>query len=169
MHGYRRTQTGTAIFSSRRNVGLSKLFEQCLDFVRGDSDPGIDHLEPQPVAGAPGIAAGAQFRPVEDAALLERARKVYDLPLRYLLYLGGFEVRKNVGIKKRYICGEGEDLAGLLIKAGADIVGAEGEPRGEHIYDLVREGDDLAQALASGAYDIHLHRHGTRRRRLRHH
>ena len=35
-------------------------------------------------------------------------------------------VRKNVGIKKRYICGEGEDLAGLLVKAGAEAIEQSG-------------------------------------------
>ena len=42
------------------------------------------------------LAAGARFQPVSDPQRLEQARAKYALPARYLLYLGGFEVRKNV-------------------------------------------------------------------------
>lgn len=35
-------------------------------------------------------------------------------------------VRKNVGIRKRYICGEGEDLAGILARAGAEAIEQSG-------------------------------------------
>jgi glycosyltransferase involved in cell wall biosynthesis len=41
-------------------------------------------------------AAGEAFRPVEDEAQLAAIRQKYDLPKRYLLYLGGFDQRKNL-------------------------------------------------------------------------
>ena len=42
------------------------------------------------------LAAGAHLAPVSDPRVLEGARLKYALPPRYLLYLGGFDVRKNV-------------------------------------------------------------------------
>lgn len=42
------------------------------------------------------LAAGEQYRPVVDAVELERVRAKYQLPERFILYLGGFDVRKNV-------------------------------------------------------------------------
>ena len=42
------------------------------------------------------LAASEHFRPVKDAALLEAVRRKYGLPDRYILYLGGFDCRKNV-------------------------------------------------------------------------
>jgi glycosyltransferase involved in cell wall biosynthesis len=42
------------------------------------------------------LAADERFRPVEDRSTLAGARARYELPPRYLLYLGGFDVRKNV-------------------------------------------------------------------------
>ncbi len=41
-------------------------------------------------------AAGEAFRPVGDEAQLAAIRQKYALPERYLLYLGGFDRRKNV-------------------------------------------------------------------------
>jgi glycosyltransferase involved in cell wall biosynthesis len=41
-------------------------------------------------------AAGETFQPVEDEAQLAAVRQKYALPKRYLLYLGGFDQRKNV-------------------------------------------------------------------------
>ncbi|MBC8264411.1 MAG: glycosyltransferase family 4 protein [Anaerolineales bacterium] len=41
-------------------------------------------------------AAGEAFRPVEDEAQLIAIRRKYALPERYLLYLGGFDRRKNL-------------------------------------------------------------------------
>jgi len=41
-------------------------------------------------------AAGEDFQPVEDEAQLAAIRQKYALPERYLLYLGGFDQRKNV-------------------------------------------------------------------------
>ncbi len=41
-------------------------------------------------------AAGEAFRPVEDEARLVAIRQKYGLPQRYLLYLGGFDQRKNL-------------------------------------------------------------------------
>lgn len=42
-------------------------------------------------------AAGPQFRLVEDPAMLAAARERYGLNERYVLYVGGFDDRKNVG------------------------------------------------------------------------
>jgi glycosyltransferase involved in cell wall biosynthesis len=41
-------------------------------------------------------AAGKAFQPVEDEAQLTAIRQKYGLPRRYLLYLGGFDQRKNL-------------------------------------------------------------------------
>ncbi|MDW8319072.1 MAG: glycosyltransferase family 1 protein [Anaerolineae bacterium] len=42
------------------------------------------------------LAVAERFRPVTEPAELARARARYDLPERFVLYLGGFDVRKNV-------------------------------------------------------------------------
>ncbi len=42
------------------------------------------------------LAADPRFRPPTDVALLTTVRQKYRLPDRYLLYLGGFDRRKNV-------------------------------------------------------------------------
>lgn len=42
------------------------------------------------------LAAETRFRPIADPAELARVRAKHLLPDRYLLYLGGFDVRKNV-------------------------------------------------------------------------
>ncbi|MCB0202931.1 MAG: glycosyltransferase family 4 protein, partial [Anaerolineae bacterium] len=42
------------------------------------------------------LAADESFRPVTDPAELARVRARYALPDRFILYLGGFDVRKNV-------------------------------------------------------------------------
>lgn len=42
------------------------------------------------------LAAESAYRKVEEVDELARVRALYDLPSRYLLYLGGFDVRKNV-------------------------------------------------------------------------
>lgn len=42
------------------------------------------------------LAAGAQFQPHLDWDEIERVRAKYHLPERFALYLGGFDIRKNV-------------------------------------------------------------------------
>ncbi len=42
------------------------------------------------------LAADEQYRPIVDPAELQRVREKYQLPERFILYLGGFDVRKNV-------------------------------------------------------------------------
>jgi glycosyltransferase involved in cell wall biosynthesis len=42
------------------------------------------------------LAAAERFRPLQDGGAAARVRARYGLPERYLLYLGGFDVRKNV-------------------------------------------------------------------------
>jgi glycosyltransferase involved in cell wall biosynthesis len=43
-----------------------------------------------------GNAVDAQFRPVEDRQCLDALRARYGLPPQFILYLGGFDVRKNL-------------------------------------------------------------------------
>jgi glycosyltransferase involved in cell wall biosynthesis len=42
------------------------------------------------------LAASEMFKPVGDAQTLEMTREKYNLPQEYILYLGGFDQRKNV-------------------------------------------------------------------------
>jgi glycosyltransferase involved in cell wall biosynthesis len=42
------------------------------------------------------LAADEQYRPITDPAELQRVQQKYHLPSRFILYLGGFDVRKNV-------------------------------------------------------------------------
>lgn len=42
------------------------------------------------------LAADARFRKITDPAEIARVREKYSLPERFVLYLGGFDVRKNV-------------------------------------------------------------------------
>jgi glycosyltransferase involved in cell wall biosynthesis len=44
------------------------------------------------------LAADARFRPMDDAAQIEIVRRKYALPEKYLLYLGGYDQRKNVRV-----------------------------------------------------------------------
>ena len=63
------------------------------------------------------LAAGAEFEPVRDPDVLEAVRGQYGLPPRYMLYLGGFDARKNVGaILRAYSRLEIADVA--LVIAG---------------------------------------------------
>ena len=49
------------------------------------------------------LAAGNHYRPVTDPGQLARVRERYGLPQRFILYLGGFDVRKNVaGLVRAY-------------------------------------------------------------------
>ena len=49
------------------------------------------------------LAADERFQPVTDAGELARVRGRYGLPQRFILYLGGFDVRKNVaGVLRAY-------------------------------------------------------------------
>ena len=49
------------------------------------------------------LAADEGFQPVTDPAELARVRERYGLPQRFILYLGGFDVRKNVaGLVRAY-------------------------------------------------------------------
>ncbi len=43
------------------------------------------------------LAASPRYRPVRDEAALRSVRSKYGLPDRFFLYLGGFDIRKNVG------------------------------------------------------------------------
>lgn len=49
------------------------------------------------------LAADERFQPITDPAELARVRSRYSLPPRFILYLGGFDVRKNVaGLVRAY-------------------------------------------------------------------
>jgi glycosyltransferase involved in cell wall biosynthesis len=53
------------------------------------------HIPAHRVEAIP-LAAHERFRPIQDPAILDGVRQKYGLPARYLLYLGGLDVRKNV-------------------------------------------------------------------------
>ena len=44
------------------------------------------------------LAADPRYRSIDDAAQIEMARRKYALPEKYLLYLGGYDQRKNVRV-----------------------------------------------------------------------
>ena len=57
------------------------------------------------------LAVDERFRPVVDPVELERVRRKYELPDRFILYLGGFDVRKNVPrLVQAYACWAKEEL-----------------------------------------------------------
>jgi glycosyltransferase involved in cell wall biosynthesis len=62
---------------------------------RGDI---LQHLSlpPERVTAIP-LAAGDAYRPLPDGLPDVRIRQKYDLPPEYVLYLGGYDVRKNIG------------------------------------------------------------------------
>ena len=60
------------------------------------------------------LAADDRFRPLTDPASLAALRQRYSLPGRYLLYLGGFDRRKNVP---------------LLVQAFGQLLSGQGEAR----------------------------------------
>jgi glycosyltransferase involved in cell wall biosynthesis len=53
------------------------------------------HLPPERVHAIP-LAAAPRYQPEGDRAADAAVRKKYDLPREYVLYLGGYDVRKNV-------------------------------------------------------------------------
>jgi glycosyltransferase involved in cell wall biosynthesis len=74
------------------------------------------HIHPDRVQ-AIHLAAEERFRPVDDPQELARVRAKYALPDRYLLYLGGFDVRKNVpGILRAFARLDARDVR--LVIAG---------------------------------------------------
>jgi glycosyltransferase involved in cell wall biosynthesis len=88
----------------------------------------LTHLgvPPERVEAIP-LAAGERYRPVRDEAALEEVREKYALPSRYLLYLGGFEVRKNLSaILRAYARLDPRDvalvIAGRLPTRTSDVV-----------------------------------------------
>jgi glycosyltransferase involved in cell wall biosynthesis len=52
------------------------------------ADPAKVHVIP--------LAADERFKPVQDARRVQRVREKYGLPHKYVLYLGGFDQRKNL-------------------------------------------------------------------------
>ncbi len=110
----------------RADVVLTDSEASRLDIVR------LLHI-PEARVHAVLLAAGEQFRPIDNSAELARVREKYQLPERFILYLGGFDVRKNVpmlvrayarylesdlrGLPRPRRSGESEDVP-LLVIAG---------------------------------------------------
>lgn len=73
------------------------------------------------------LAAGPAFTPEGDAAQDEAARRKYHLPADYVLYLGGFDVRKNLRtllLAYAYVV-KGVGDAVPLVLAGKELKGAD--------------------------------------------
>ncbi len=66
------------------------------------------------------LAANPRYRPITDAEEIARVRGKYSLPEKFVLYLGGFDVRKNVGVvAQAFSTLESEKAAGWrLVLAG---------------------------------------------------
>jgi glycosyltransferase involved in cell wall biosynthesis len=66
------------------------------------------------------LAAHEMFRPVGDDPGLEKVRHEYGLPQEYVLYLGGFDQRKNIGTLLAAYAALEEDVSGRakLVIAG---------------------------------------------------
>jgi glycosyltransferase involved in cell wall biosynthesis len=67
------------------------------------------------------LAAHPSYRPIEDESVLAAARSKYGLPPRYILYLGGFDQRKNLyALLQAYarLCKSLGDGAPALVVAG---------------------------------------------------
>jgi glycosyltransferase involved in cell wall biosynthesis len=97
----------------------------------------IKHLEvsAQCVTAVP-LAAEARYTPTPPDEEMERVRERYDLPDSYVLYLGGFDSRKNI-----------ETLLQIYVWCGATI--------GEQ-YPLVITGDSDTAAYTSGGQKMTL-------------
>ncbi len=84
------------------------------------------------------LAVNEAFRPIDDRLKLEAVKKKYNLPERFILYIGGYDIRKNVGnllrafaslkneynIQHKLVLGGNVPLTKKLIKRGAvtDVV-----------------------------------------------
>ena len=44
------------------------------------------------------LAAHTRYRPIDDAAQIDAVRRKYALPVKFLLYLGGYDQRKNIRV-----------------------------------------------------------------------
>ncbi|MEA3345620.1 MAG: glycosyltransferase family 1 protein [Chloroflexota bacterium] len=64
------------------------------------------------------LAADSAYRPIFQRAQLEDTRRKYDLPRSYLLYLGGFDQRKNVALLLRAFARIAADCQAWLVVAG---------------------------------------------------
>jgi len=96
------------------------------------------------------LAADARFKPSDDTAALAAFRARYELPEKYLLYLGGYDQRKNVSILI-----EAFSLLPELYKAGYRLVlggislGVDSEffPDPRRIAQQIRLPDDAIRYL----------------------
>lgn len=69
------------------------------------------------------LAADERFQPVSDSVELARVRARYDLPDRFILYLGGFDVRKNVaGLVQAYARRARREVPLLLRSGTSDAI-----------------------------------------------
>lgn len=116
------------------------------------------HLPPSRVHAVL-LAADERFQRVSDAAELARVRARYHLPERFILYLGGFDVRKNVaGLLRAYalLAAAQPDLPRLVVAGklpAADtpftpdprrLAAASGVAERVHLTDWVDEADKPA-------------------------
>jgi glycosyltransferase involved in cell wall biosynthesis len=71
------------------------------------------------------LAAASAFTPDADPAEDEAVRRKYDLPDSFVLYLGGFDVRKNVGALVQAYAYVRDAVAGVpLLLAGKELDGS---------------------------------------------
>ncbi len=110
------------------------------------------------------LAAGARFTPFVPEADLDRVRARYQLPERYVLYLGGFDVRKNIeALMQVYVwCGEaiGEEYPLVICGAPSTLVTTDGGERLTleamatrlDIHDVVRFIGPVAEADKPAVY-----------------
>ncbi|BCX05810.1 MAG: glycosyl transferase family 1 [Candidatus Roseilinea sp.] len=104
------------------------------EFSKGDILKYLD-VEAARVTVAP-LAAEPRFTPNVPEEDMARARERYDLPERYVLYLGGFDVRKNI-----------ETLMQVYVWCGESI--------GEE-YPLVISGDPSTPVMTEGGERLSL-------------
>jgi glycosyltransferase involved in cell wall biosynthesis len=107
------------------------------------------------------LAADSRYRPVSDATRMAEVRKKYALPNHYVLYLGGFDVRKNVpGILRAFasldqsevrlvIAGKLPDSDSLMFPDPRRIADRLGITDRVHLTGWIKERDK--PALYSGA------------------
>lgn len=74
------------------------------------------------------LAAEARYRPMDDATQIENVRRKYALPEKYLLYLGGYDQRKNVRvIIEAFARAAVSRLGYRLVLAGVNLGRADSE------------------------------------------
>jgi glycosyltransferase involved in cell wall biosynthesis len=88
-------------FLARLYTGLVAASARGASAVITDSEASQDdileylHIDPERLYAVP-LAAGEQYRPRTGSLVDMGIRQKYDLPPEYILYLGGYDVRKNI-------------------------------------------------------------------------